>query len=99
MSIGSLEDWFPFYKIPLGIRTRGGSYATVESSSATTALPGQDNPGPSTAMSPPSSFVVCCGLRLSEVGSPKIRKPQVARSIRVAGSIFLSFVHIVDWAT
>jgi hypothetical protein len=31
--------------------------------------------------------VVCCEVRLSEVGLSEIRKPQVVRSIRIAGSI------------
>jgi len=53
---------------------------------ATTPLPGQINSGPSRPMSSEPFFVVSCGLRLSEVGLSEIRKPQVARSIRVAGS-------------
>jgi len=36
-------------------------------------------------MSGASGFVVSCGVRLSEVGFSEFRKPQVARSIRVAG--------------
>ena len=39
-------------------------------------------------MSGASWFVVSCGVRLSVVGSLEIRKPQVVRSIRIAGSIF-----------
>jgi hypothetical protein len=34
-----------------------------------------------------SCFVVAAEVRLSEVGSAEVCKPQVARSIRVAGSI------------
>jgi hypothetical protein len=56
-------------------------------SSATTLLPGQDKLAPSCPLSEESSFVVSCGVRLSEVGLEIICKPQVARSIRVAGSI------------
>ena len=55
-------------------------------SSATTLLPGQGKLAPSCPMSGESSFVVSCGVTLSEVGSGTVRKPQVARSIRVAGS-------------
>jgi hypothetical protein len=41
--------------------------------------------------------VVSCGFRLSEVGFSEFRKPQVARSIRVAGSsIFLVFLFPAD---
>jgi hypothetical protein len=46
---------------------------------ATTLLPGQDKLAPSAPMSGASSFVVSCGLRLSEVVLGGIRKPQVAR--------------------
>jgi len=42
-------------------------------------------------MSGASGFVVSCGVRLSEVGFAEFRKPQVARSIRVAGSTFQLF--------
>ncbi len=55
-------------------------------SSATTLLPGQDKLAPFCPMSGESCFVVSCGVRLSELGSGTVRKPQVARSIRVAGS-------------
>jgi len=41
-------------------------------------------------MSGASWFVVSCGVRLSEVGLSEIRKPQVVRSIRIAGSKFLA---------
>ena len=61
----------------------------------TTLLPGQDNPAPSGPMSRPSCFLVSCGVRLSEVGLSEIRKPQVARSIRVACSTFQSLVLLV----
>jgi hypothetical protein len=44
---------------------------------ATTLLPGQDNPAPSSPMSGASCFVVSCGVRLSEVGLSEFRKPQV----------------------
>jgi len=48
-------------------------------------------------MSGASFFVVSCGLRLSEVGFAEFRKPQVARSIRVAGSsTFLVFLFPAD---
>jgi len=39
--------------------------------------------------------VVSCGVRLSEVGQSEFRKPQVVRSIRIAGSIFQSLVLLV----
>ncbi len=56
-------------------------------SSATTLLPGQDKLAPSCPISGESCFVVSCEVMLSEIGSETVRKPQVARSIRVAGSI------------
>jgi hypothetical protein len=59
------------------------------SSSATTVLPGQDKLAPSAPISVGLGFVVYCGVRLSEVGFGEIRKPQVAGSIPVAGSIIL----------
>jgi hypothetical protein len=65
------------------------------SSSATTLLPGQDKPAPSAPMSGASWFVVSCGVRLSEVGLSEIRKPQVVRSIRIAGSTFQSLTLLV----
>jgi hypothetical protein len=41
--------------------------------------------------------VVSCGVRLSEVGFSKFRKPQVACSIQVAGSsTFLVFLFPAD---
>ena len=40
--------------------------------SATTLLPGQDNSGPSAAISGAASFVVSCGFRVSEVGFSEI---------------------------
>ncbi len=43
---------------------------------------------PSDPMSWKSWFVVSCRVRLSEVVPGVIRKPQVAPSIRIAGSIF-----------
>jgi|SRR5215469_8137206 len=55
---------------------RGGrDYSPI--TSATTLLPRQDNPAPSDPVSGASSFVVSCGVRLSEVGLAEIRKPQV----------------------
>jgi hypothetical protein len=41
------------------------------------AAPGQDNPSPSVPTWAVSWIVVSCGVRLSVVGSPEIRKPQV----------------------
>jgi hypothetical protein len=49
--------------------------------------PGQDKPAPSRPLSGACCFVVSPWVRLSEVGLSEIRKSQVARSIRVAGSI------------
>ena len=60
------------------------------SSSAITLLPGQDKPAPSAPISEAVSFVISCGVRLCEVGLLEFRKPQVVRSIRIAGSIFSS---------
>lgn len=53
--------------------------AASPSESATTLLPGQDKPAPSAPTSAAPSFVVSCGVRLSEVNLPEIRKPQVSR--------------------
>ena len=39
--------------------------------------------------------MVSCGLTLSEVGLAEVRKPQVARSIRVAGSIMRKTTSII----
>ena len=51
-------------------------------------LPGQDNLCPSGPLSEAVSFGVSCGgSGLSEFGWSEIRKPQVAGSIPVAGSI------------
>jgi len=47
------------------------------SSSATTLLPGQDNPAPSGPMSRASCVMVSYGVRLSVVWLSEIRKPQV----------------------
>ncbi len=80
--------------------TRGGGISISASSlfePATTLLPGQDNKAPSGPMSRPSCFLISCGVRLSEVGLLEIRKPQVARSIRVAGSTFHSLVLLVQF--
>ena len=55
-------------------------------SSATTLLPGQDKLAPSSPLSEESSFVVSCGVRLSEVGLETICKPQVGGSIPLASS-------------
>ena len=55
-------------------------------SSATTLLPGQDKLAPSSPLSEGSSFVVSCGVRLSEVGLETFCKPQVGGSIPLASS-------------
>jgi len=65
-------------------------------SSATTLLPGQDNSAPSGPMSDASSVVVSCWFRLSEVGLWEFRKPQVAGSIPVAGSIIQAVIEAVS---
>ena len=57
--------------------TRTQRAVSPSSSSATTLLPGQDNPAPSVSMSGVSWFVVSCGVRLSEVGVEAIPKPRV----------------------
>jgi hypothetical protein len=58
-------------------RYYGGCRDYSPATSATTLLPGQDKPAPSVPTSEASSFVVSCGLRLSEVGLAEFRKPQV----------------------
>ena len=71
------------------------------SSSAKTLLTGQDKPAPSAPTSGASCFVASCGVTLSEVGLSEIRKPQVARSNRVAGSRLplVQIVQTIEWAT
>ena len=55
---------------------------------ATTLLPGQDKTARSSPLFGVSWCVVSCGVRLSVVGVAELRKPQVVRSFRIAGSIF-----------
>ena len=50
------------------------------SASAITLLPGQDKPGSSGPIWRGSCLVVSCGVRLSELGLSKIRKPQVIQN-------------------
>jgi hypothetical protein len=61
-----------------------GFSSASDSEPATTLLPGQDNSAPSAPMSEAVSFVVFCGVRLSEVGLSEFRKPQVVRSTLIA---------------
>ena len=77
--------YLPFNSLRVGVGRKIPS--AYNNQSATTLLPGQDNPAPSSPMSGASWFVVSCGVRLSEVGLWEIRKSQVIRSIRyVIGS-------------